>query len=154
MESGSRGKRKLSTTKELEKRSKKQLIEEISALHARIQELERQNSEEEVKERELFECQLKALINTRIYALKKQALHKDPLALRSSILDFLKSLGEHTKVERAYIFLLSSDGKELSDALEWCAKGIANHPFEQLKGVPGTSFYTASYCTVLRVATL
>lgn len=52
----------------------------------------------------------------------------------------LGELGRATGVQRAYVFLLSIDGRCLADAYEWCAPGVVGHDFNVFRGVSVEAF--------------
>ncbi len=47
----------------------------------------------------------------------------------------LKEIGEHTRIDRSYVFLYSADGQYTSNINEWCAPGISAE-IENLQDLP------------------
>lgn len=47
-----------------------------------------------------------------------------PEEIDSGIAEALQAIGEFAGADRSYIFLLSNDGREMSNTHEWCARGI------------------------------
>eukprot|EP01119_Soliformovum_irregulare_P019661 TRINITY_DN6279_c0_g1_i4.p1 TRINITY_DN6279_c0_g1~~TRINITY_DN6279_c0_g1_i4.p1 ORF type:complete len:1064 (+),score=298.02 TRINITY_DN6279_c0_g1_i4:148-3339(+) len=137
--------RKISSPHEvlpLKKKSKRQLLEEISALQDQVTRLESDRSvRSDPAGADLFECQLKALINSRVYALKNQVrVINDPLELKRNIEASLQVLGELMQSERAFMFFISADGKMFGGAFEWVAPGFQRRPWQNLSLGPVARF--------------
>ncbi|HEU4532729.1 MAG TPA: GAF domain-containing protein, partial [Polyangiaceae bacterium] len=60
--------------------------------------------------------------------------------LEDALRGALGELGRVTGVQRAYVFLLSEDGRQLADAYEWCAAGVEGHDFSAFRGVSVDAF--------------
>lgn len=60
-------------------------------------------------------------------------------SLDETINKSLKKIGEFCKIDRSYLFLLSEDGKSMSNTHEWCAPNI-DPEIDNLQGIPCSVF--------------
>ncbi len=75
-----------------------------------------------------------------VEALSKRLLALPRETFEQGLQSVLAYLGEVTKVQRSYLYLLSPDGSALDTAHEWCSEGTLAHDFNQFRGVPVTAF--------------
>ena len=75
-----------------------------------------------------------------VAAISRRLLDAPPDQLEAGIREALEELGMATRVQRAYVFLLSEDSQYLVDAFEWVADGVAGHDFSAFKGVSVDAF--------------
>lgn len=75
-----------------------------------------------------------------VEALSKRLLALPRETFEQGLQSVLAYLGEVTKVQRSYLYLLNPDGSALDTAHEWCSEGTLAHDFSQFRGVPVTAF--------------
>lgn len=74
-----------------------------------------------------------------VTAISTDLVTVKPGQLNDAIRMALERLGRLVDVDRAYLFLFSEDGTQLSNTHEWCAPGIAPQA-ERLQNVPASRF--------------
>lgn len=72
--------------------------------------------------------------------ISKRLLDAPLTNIEDSLRDALAKLGQSISVQRAYIFLLTDDGKEITGGYEWLQEGIDGHDFGQYRGVSMDAF--------------
>lgn len=103
--------------------TKEELFAEVERLRA---------TEAALKERLRIEA-LTAEISARFINLPIEQIE-------DGIRESLRALALATGVERAYVFLLTDDGRALGGAYEWCKEGVKPHPLDEFAGVSVDAF--------------
>ena len=80
-----------------------------------------------------------AEIERLVTAISTNFINLAPDKVDDGINQALQAIGEFAQVDRSYIFLLSEDGKKVSNTHEWCAEGVASQ-IDNLKDLPAEAF--------------
>jgi two-component system, NtrC family, sensor kinase len=75
-----------------------------------------------------------------IAELSNRMLNLPLNALEEGLRTALTVLGEHSGVQRCYMFLFTEDGRAIADAYEWCAPGVKAHDLASFRGVSVEAF--------------
>lgn len=92
-----------------------------------LEESERRKAEKELEYRLAFE-NLLATVSTNFINLPQDNID-------AGIHDALRKIGEFARVDRSYIYLISPNGKTVSNTHEWCAEGIEQQK-SNLQNIP------------------
>lgn len=103
------------------KKTKRQLLNELSAMRNKIAELRKANTAAEATKHSLktTEETLKLILNL---STNFAILSSDEL--EAGIDDVMKIVGEFAEVDRFYLFEFSENGHMVTNTHEWCAKGV------------------------------
>ncbi|HEX2966598.1 MAG TPA: diguanylate cyclase [Syntrophorhabdaceae bacterium] len=127
-----------------EQKTKKQLLEEITAIRERLTQLENSMETQEVPaqgealtekltESERVAEDQKNLLHL-IFNLSTNFIYLPSDEIDSGINDVLSIIGQYCGTDRSYVFLLNDDEDNVSNTHEWCAYGV-EPLFERLQNV-------------------
>jgi signal transduction histidine kinase len=89
-----------------------------------------------------MEAQLQMLVKSwsLIAELSNRLLNLPLNELEEGVRAALAVLGEHSAVQRCYVFLFTEDGRAIADAYEWCAPDVTRHDLKSFHGVSVEAF--------------
>jgi PAS domain S-box-containing protein len=99
---------------EAENRQLRERIDELEASEARCR-----RAEEELR----YRIELEDLIN----CIATHFINLKPEEIDPGVKSALRAIGEFMGAERSHVFLLSEDGKTVTNTHEWCAAGVEPH---------------------------
>ncbi|MFO8009776.1 MAG: PAS domain S-box protein, partial [Dehalococcoidia bacterium] len=117
-----------------ERKTKKQLIEEMEKARQRLAYLEKA----EAKEKRLAnEIDQRLQLEKKVAAISSRLTRAEELG--QAITDSLREIGELSGADRAYIFIIRNNGEVIDNTHEWCREGVSAQ-IDNLQGVPCEAF--------------